>query len=295
MTVIPIRIKSGASSMTQYRTFCCYGDTRSGKTRFAGTFPNTVFISDASERGWVTLQTMPEEQFYHPGQGPVVLPVADQADMIYAMSVAERWVRLGYIDSVVIDSITFYAESWYQHEHQKMLAVAGAKGVDTRALFGALANHLANTRVQIHKWPCNVAWLALASAPDDDNPGGPMLSGKSRQRFPAGCDHIFYHRKWTGKDPDAEDQDKEVFEARTKAFGKNIGGGRDSGLLPDPIYYPTFREIAEHLSLAEFPPKVVPDDVLAAAVQSMPSITAAKPTTAAAAPSPATKPQTRTR
>lgn len=269
MTVIPIRIQSGASSMTKYRTFCCYGDTRVGKTRFMGTFPNVVVIADASERGWVTMDTMPPDALYHPGQGPIILPVADQADMIYALSVAERWVYAGYIDTVGIDSLTFYAESWFQAQWKKMVAVMGDKA-DTRSLYAALANHLSDTRQQIHRWPCNVVWTALAAPPDDDNPGGPMVSGKSRQRFPAGCDHILYHRKWTAQDPDTKEF-YEVFEARTKAFGKYLGGGRDNGMLPDPLNWPTFRLIAEHLNLPEFPPKLVPDSELTAAVQAMPS------------------------
>ena len=45
---LPIRIRPGAGdqSGTKYRTFCCYGNTRCGKTQFAATFPNPVFISD---------------------------------------------------------------------------------------------------------------------------------------------------------------------------------------------------------------------------------------------------------
>ncbi len=281
--------------MTDYRTFCCYGDTRSGKSRFAGTFPNAVFISDASERGWTTLETMPQEDFYCPGQGPVILPVSDQADMIYALSVAERWVRQGFIDSVVVDSITFYAWSWFQTELQKQIAAAGAKGSDTRALYGALANHLSNTRQQIHKWPCHVVWTALAAPPEDQQPGGPMLPGQSRRSFPAGCDHILYHNKWMAKEEDGTEV--EVYEVRTRAFGRYIGGGRDGGILPDPLSWPTFRLFAGHLNLREFPPKIVPDAELIAAVQQMPSTHAAPAAnkTIAPAKAPAAKPPVRTK
>lgn len=262
----PIVIRSGKTSMAQFRTFCSYGDTRCGKTFFAGTFPNALFISDASERGWTTLETMDENLFYHAGKGPVVLPVSDQTSMIMALAIAEEWVRKGWISTVVIDSLTFYAESWFQHELQKMLKNPGAagKGVDTRSLYGAMANHLSNTRVQIHKWPCHVVWLALAAPPDDTQLGGPMLSGKSRQRFPAGCDHIFYHRKWIAEDPDTKTP-VTVYEARTQAFERYIGGGRDGGMLPDPLPWPTFRGVAEYLGLPAWDPFHVPEDAIAAA------------------------------
>lgn len=293
--IVPISIQSGSSSMAQYRTFMCYGDTRTGKTRFAGTFPNAVFLSDASERGWTTLEHMPPEWFYHPGKGPEVLPVSDQAGMIQAMAIAEEWVRKGWIDTVVIDSLTFYAESWYQHEHQKMLQHAGSKGIDNRALYGAMANHLSSTRVQIHKWPCHVVWLALAAAPDELQPGGPMLSGKSRARFPAGCDHIFYHRKYEVP-AEGETEGYTVYEAQTKGFGRYIGGGRDGGLIPDVIPWPSFRQVAELLSLPEWDPKYVPDDVKAAlrvapAPAQLPAPTAAPKQQAKPAAKPPTRPR----
>lgn len=289
--IAPISIQSGASSMAQFRTFMCYGDTRTGKTRFAGTFPNALFLSDASERGWTTLEHMPPEQFYHAGKGPEVLPVSDQAGMIQAMTIAEQWVRNGWIDTVVIDSLTFYAESWFQHEHQKMVQNPGAKGVDNRALYGAMANHLSNTRVQIHKWPCHVVWLALAAPPDDMQPGGPMLSGKSRQRFPAGCDHIFYHRKYEAI---AEDNSAvTVFEAQTKGYERYIGGGRDGGVIPDVLPWPTFRTIAELLGLPEWEAKYVPEETKAALrTASVPP--AAQPPAHKAAP-PKARPPTRPR
>lgn len=262
----PIRIRSGASSMAQFRTFCCYGDTRVGKTYFAGSFPNTLFISDASERGWTTLEHMPEDHFYHSGKGPVVLPVADQQGMMVALTIAEDWVRKGWVTTVVVDSLTFYAESWYQHELQKMLkTISGSRGLDTRALYGAMANHLSNTRVQVHKWPCHVVWLALAAPPDDQQLGGPMLSGKSRQRFPAGCDYIFYHRKWIAEDPESK-APVTVYEARTQAYDRYLAGGRDGGLLPDPLAWPTFRTVADFLGLPEWEPADVPDDAFKHAV-----------------------------
>ncbi len=266
----PIRIKSGTSTMTQFRTFCSYGDTRTGKTRFAGTFPNALFISDASERGWTTLEHMAETDFYHPGHGPVILPVSNQTAMNHALVIAEDWVRRGWISSVVIDSLTFYAESWYQHELQKMLAAPGSKGPDVRSLYGALGNHLSNTRQIVHSWPCHVVWLALASAPADGESGGPMLTGKSKHRFPAGCDHIFYHRRYEAVDPDTQ-QPVMVFEARTQPYDRYIGGGRDNGLLPDPLVWPTFRTVAELLSLPEFPATSVPDSAISNAVASLPN------------------------
>lgn len=264
MSFTPIAIKSAEPSKANYRTFMCYGDTRTGKTRFAGTFPNALFIADKSERGWTTLETMPEDEFYHPGKPPLVFGVINRQEMTEALAKAEQLVKLGYIDTLVVDSLTFYAESWYQSELQATLAVPNAK-LDTRAMYGALSSHLADIRMQIHEWGCNVVWTALASPPEDGRLGGPMISGKSRERFPAGCDHIFRHYRWESTDEETK-QPVVGYSARTAPHDNYVGGGRDSGAIPDPFNWPTFKWVAHYLNLPEFEPKYVPEDVLTAPV-----------------------------
>jgi hypothetical protein len=289
----PITIKSGKSSHARFRTFMCYGDPRTGKTQFSGTFPNTVFISDATERGWTTLEEMDPNWLYHEDKGPVILPVHDQQTMTAAIAIAEEWVRKGWIDTIVMDSITFYAESWFQTEHRKMAASAGPKGVDTRGLYGAMANHLSYVQQQLHKLACNVVWLALAAAADENMPGGPMLSGKSRARFPARCDYIFYHRRYEGLNPARTEETPDepetvlVYEAQTSGFEKYMGGGRDGGKLPAALQYPSFRVIAEILSLPEYEPKHVPEAAKTAAAETLKIAAAPKVSTAA---KPADKP-----
>lgn len=260
MSFTPIAIKSGLPSKANNRTFMCYGDTRTGKTRFAGTFPNALFISDKSERGWTTLETMPGTDFYHADKPPVVLGVIDRQEMTEALAMAEHLIKLGLIDTLVVDSLTFYAESWYQSEQRKMISAANAK-LDTRALFGALSSHLADIRMQIHEWGCNVVWTALASPPEDGRMGGPMVSGKSRERFPAGCDHIFRHRRYDAVEEDGVTP-AVVYEARTCAADNYVGGGRDSGALPDTIPWPTYRTVAHYLGLPEAEPKTVDPKLL---------------------------------
>lgn len=258
MPVVPFQIRRGgnasATAITRYRTFFCYGVTRSGKTRFSGTFPNVLVIADASERGFTTLETMPEDDYYHPGNPPVVFPVRNQQEMTLALAIAERWVRAGLIDTVVIDSATYYANTYLTVEKMRSRAATGQ--VDTRALYGALAEHMANVRIQIHSWPCHVVWTALISPPDDNKPGGPALAGSSKDTFPAGCDHIFIHRVWEHPGYEATDTEPAqppytVFEARTKPYGKYIAGSRDGGRLPDPIFFPTFRSIVPDLGLID--------------------------------------------
>lgn len=252
MTITPIRIKSG-DRRTSYKSILSYGRSRSGKTRFAATFPRVRFLSDASERGWTTIETMPDECYYEPSVPPEVWPIDDSSQMAEALAMSKADVFAGKILSLAIDSLTFYADSHFAWLFQQAAKTAGSKPVDTRALYGALAQHLQNLRIDIHKWPCNVIWLALEKSPDSDNPqGGPLLTGQSAQKFPAGCDHVFYHRSYTGPgEVDGKVEQCRFYEMRTAPFGQYLAGGRDSGLLPDPIFDPSYRQLAEALDIPD--------------------------------------------
>lgn len=280
---------SGTETSSPYLTVLSYGHTRSGKTRFAATWPNAVVIADATERGWDTIVHMPAEDFYHPGQRPLVLPVSDQQEMSEALVAVEDWVARGLVDTVVIDSITFYAESWIS----AMQARARAANVKLEGwdIYAPLLEHLTALRKRVHGWRCNVVWLALAKDPGVRESGGPMLPGSSRSRFPPACNYVFYHRVY---DADAEGVDGKrekwrVYEAHNASYEGYIGGGRDNGKLGDSIHYPTYRLIAEKLSLPPFPPKVIPRDVVTAAFpgpNAQSSSSASSPARAAAAPRP---------
>lgn len=298
--VVPFRIRRGGNAvetaMTRYRTFFCYGATRHGKTRFTGTFPNVLVIADASERGYITLETMPEGDYYHPDNPPVVLPVKNQEQMSLALVIAERWVRAGFIETVVIDSATFYANTYLTVEKMRSRQAVGT--VDTRALYGALAEHMANLQIQIHSWPCHVVWTALISPPDDNKGGGPLIAGSSRDSFPARCDHIFIHRAWEAMSEATETEPAApytVYEIRTRPWGKYIAGSRDGGRLPDPIFYPTFRGLQADLGLVdvdgnpiEYAPKGVPDSDFNEAIAAFAALDA--PSATAPAVTPTAKP-----
>ena len=289
MTITPVIIQRGddsqPASSSPYVTVLSYGDTRTGKTRFAATFPNVVVIADAGERGWDTIVHMPADQFYHPGKAPLVLPVRDQAEMDAALAVVEQWVKAGLVDTVVIDSITFYADAWLQNVKRMY------KGeVDNFAVYGGLLDHLGYVRKVVHGWPCNVVWLALAAAPETKprRQGGPMLPGQSRDKFPPACNYCFYHRVYevtgdvTQEDGTVTKESWLVYEARTRMWEGYLAGGRDGGRLPDPLYYPTYRaSLAAPLGLPEFAPKDIPADVVAAAFPPTPPAATAAASTAA--------------
>lgn len=271
-----------AESSSPYLTVLSYGHTRSGKTRFAATWPNAVVIADATERGWDTIVHMKAEDFYHHGKRPIIIPVHNQQEMIEAIVLVEGWVKLGLVDTIVIDSITFYAESWLSTATAKAKA-AGAK-LEGWDLYSLLLNHLTDLRKQVHGLLCNVVWLALAKDPDKKETGGPMLPGSSRLRFPPACNYVFYHRKYANE-VEGEGGVKtvqQVYEAHNSMYEGYIAGGRDNGKLGDSVYYPAYWQLADKLGLPPFQPKVVPPELIAAASEEKPAAgatTASKPAT----------------
>jgi hypothetical protein len=262
-TIVPVRIKKG-DQRAHYKTVLSYGRSRSGKTRWLGTWPRPLVLAEASERGWTTFETMPIEEFYEPDvddsgdplHAPIVWPVESAAQMQEGIDAAEALVLSGEVQTIGIDSLTFYQDAYFASIKERAIKSNPGKQLDTRALYGNLADHIHSLRQRIHRWPCNVVWLALELAPSPDSPtGGPMLTGKTKERFPAGCDFVFYHESYSL--PSAEEAGKNdlFFEMHTRPFNRWLAGGRDSGLLEPSIFLPCYRTFAAQLGL--------PDDALA--------------------------------
>lgn len=242
-------------------TVLSYGHSRSGKTRFAGTWPRPLFLSDATESGWTTLGYMSRDALYEADRPPVVWAIEKVPDMFQALKDAEPLIKRGEIQTVVVDSLTFYQDLFLNYMER---ATSGR--TDARQLFGKLASHLKELREQVHLLGTNVVWLALAKDPGEDQPvGGPMLTGQNAAKFAAGCDYLFYHRSIsTGGNLQ--------WEIRTRKWTSYAAGGRDEGVLADPLAYAsnddagneimvpdcTYRTLAE--SLGVLTPSAPTDD-----------------------------------
>lgn len=230
-------------------------------TRFAGTWPRPLFLSDNSEGGWETLRNMDREAWYEPDVSPKVWAMEKAEDMGQAIATIDKICRgesqtvagttykAGDIQTIVIDSLTFYADSYLT-----ALERSGAK--DMRQIYQRLGQHLREVMVRVHELPVNVVWICLEKAPDEDNPstGGVLVAGQTRDKAPARCDYWLYHRSFT-RNP----QFGPEYEVRTKKFGPWPAGGRDEGALPDPLSRQaedgtlttdcTYRAVAEALGI----------------------------------------------
>lgn len=277
------------SQPEKFRRITClsYGHSRSGKTRFAGTWPRPLFLSDATESGWTTLTNMDRQAMYEPNRVPQVWAIENITDMFKALKDVEPLVKRGEIQTLVIDSLTFYQDLFVNYAER---ALAGR--ANPREVFGKLAAHLKELREQVHLIGTNVVWLALAKDPGEDQPiGGPMLTGQNAAKFAAGCDYLFYHRSYQ-----STPTSKVQWEIRTRKYINYAAGGRDEGLLPDPLGYmsindedgsQTFVGDCTYRTLAEALGVLAPDPGDAVPVEAAPEAPEAPEAPAApAAPSP---------
>lgn len=218
-------------------TLLLYGDMRSGKTRFAATMPRPLFLSEYSEGGWTTIQTMDRSLWHEPDYPPLVWTIENVADLTLLIAKARDLIKSGRVQTVVVDSITFYADLYLAFLTQGLLP----EKQDPRQIYGKLGVHLREKRVEVHRLGVNVAWLALAADADEDHPNiRPMIPGKEGAKFGAGCSFILYFRKIKAvRDGGAP---KEHFDIYTRNEGKAVAGGRDGGTLPSPLPGNTYRE-----------------------------------------------------
>lgn len=217
-------------------TVLSYGDMRSGKTRWAATWPRPLFLADASEGGWTTIRSMDSQVFWEPNRTPRVWAIETAADMMQSLTDVEPLIKAGEVQTIVIDSLTFYNDLYLAMLCR--VAAQGNRQPDMRRIYGNLGQHLRELRIRVHGLGVNVIWLCLAKTPDDSYPvGGPMISGQQAQKFSAGCDYIFYHRAYQ-----PSPNDPHYFEIRTRRWGQYPAGGRDEFQLSDPLGYWTKEE-----------------------------------------------------
>jgi hypothetical protein len=188
-----IDLKATDVGVMPINTFLCYGDTRSGKTTWAGTFPRPLFLSDVTEKGFESLrddnwndEATPRFEENVP---PIVWGIETEADFVQCLERAKPLIQSGRIKSIWLDSISFYSDLILNSILMRQTKV------DMRKAYGDLGIHLRNVRIQGHALGVNFGWLALARHPEEDDPvGRPLIPGQQSDKFSAGCDFIFHFR-----------------------------------------------------------------------------------------------------
>ncbi len=219
------------SSVDDQYTVLVHGDTGSGKTFFSSSWPDALFLSASDEKGWETIRWMDSSRFYD-GIRPRVWKLQKATDLVDAHRDAQPLINRGEVKTIVVDSLTFWVDMFYDH----LLNQAGASK-DNRQIYGMLGDHLRNVRIKFHALKCNIIWLCTTRQPDENNKlAVPEIKGKSAFTYPAGCKYVWYMRS-------QQDGKQTSFYLHTKKYGNVLARGRDGGRLPDPIYDPTYLKI----------------------------------------------------
>lgn len=234
-----IQIISPTELIKPARITCClYGESRSGKTEFAATWPNPIFISDGTEGGYITIRRMDKSKFFD--QPPKVIEVFTTQDIYAAVTLIEDTAKKtpGKYATVVIDSLSFI---------QDLVLDELASTRDKWEMYGKLKDIVRRLMIRIHqigqeaKKPMNVVWIALADSGSETKTAGPLLIGQMRDKVPAAC-NVLLHQVTRSLKP----TEPPVFETRTKAFNGFPAGSR-IGDLPDPLPTSTYKSLVATL------------------------------------------------
>jgi AAA domain-containing protein len=225
-----------------FDTYLMYGNTRSGKTHFAATFPRPFVIADVAEGGWQTVRAMNRNLWFEPDIEPMIKGIDQMNDVIQMSPMIDQLIATGRIRTIVFDALSFYTD--FMLAQMTNVMAGSGKPVDNRQLYGQLGVHLRELRQTMHLKGVNVVWLCLAKHPDEDDPkGGPMIPGKQGDKFAAGVDYLWYFKN------DVKRQNgkivEETYNIYTRQFGVYIAGHRlgvNADLLPD-IFTGTYADL----------------------------------------------------
>lgn len=224
-----------------------YGPIGTGKTTFASTFPNPVFLSAGNEGGDTTLR------FCAPNS---IIPISSTADMKEAIGYikANGKAKHGW-RTIVLDSITYYSDLFIQETTQM-----GTKAMRTQD-WGLLDLHLQKWLLPVlMSMPFHVVWIALeeqTKGADGQVVGfEPMLYGKTKAKLPGSCD--FMCRSFTRQVRDANSKLVTEYLLRTVPTDGAPARGRFGQAFSDGVLPAHFGAIAQRIGkyIGEEPAKV---------------------------------------
>ena len=209
-----------------------YGESGSGKTQAASTFPRPLFVQPSNEGSMATLA----------GQDFPYVEVKDLRDMTDVVNTLEadytRSPDKFPYDTIVFESLTHYIDLVIED-----LTSGGTRPMDQQK-WGTIASHLRNIGVRMRNMEVNVVYIALSES--DDAGGGPVIPGKSAIKIPAACDVVGYCQAGTAK---AGSQTKEpTYKVYFRRYGGFFARSRFKGVPPEVENFRFDKHIKPYLS-----------------------------------------------
>lgn len=175
-----------------------YGDTGSGKTTAAATFPNPVFILPKNEGSIATLRGL-DVPYYEVvdlnskverGVGGMTQIIKELEDTYFTDPDAFPF------DTIVIESISHYADLVVED-----LTNGGQTMMDQQK-WGKLQAHMRNLQSRLRNLDVHVVFTALAKIDKNDDKvviGEPLIQGQTAKKLPSSCDVIGYCEEVSAK------------------------------------------------------------------------------------------------
>jgi len=233
-----IQFLDAATMPRQPLRMILYGETRAGKTFASASAPRPLFLSAGLEGGDKTLRSF---------SGVKVCPIFSSAEMLEAIDRIAK--EPSSCDTVVVDSITFYADMYIAELVQKN------RGPMRLQDWGLLENHIGKMLLpRLHKLPQHVIWIALEQTEKDESNGavgrvGPMIQGKLARKLPAVTDMIARQARMPLKCQDGVVREMPVWQVAPQMTpqGPILAGGRFGNVFPEGWIMPTWAALIERI------------------------------------------------
>lgn len=165
-----------------------YGDTGSGKTSAAATFPRPLFLVPKSENSVTTLggRNFPFFQIVD-RSSPLKGGIGGLEKILSAIETDyEKDPGNFPFDTIVFDAMTHYAELVLDE------LTEGNKVPMDRQKYERLAAHFRNIHARLSEMQIHVVYCALAKWDEKTDKGSAYLSGKSGDIIPSACE-VYAH------------------------------------------------------------------------------------------------------
>jgi len=181
--------KNAADLKEPWLHWFLYGDSGSGKTTAASTFPNPLFLVPSNERSITTLAGQDISYIEITGQnGPLREGVGGLEATLTALEALYRKDPEEFpYDTIVLESLTHYVALV-----QEEMTERNSRPMEQRQ-WGLLGAHMRNIQTRLRNMEVHVVYTALASLKQDDAgtlTGGPLIPGQSAVKLPSACDVI---------------------------------------------------------------------------------------------------------
>lgn len=257
-----------------------YGWPGTWKTTVLGQFPRALFLSIGAEGGDDALAFLPE---LYGRPAPIAYDITSTQMLLDRVRYIESdHKRITHPDTgevgiatVVVDSMTFYADLWVAELmglKDNMAKATGGKHAEsitlTRRDWGNLGMHIRDIAMRLHNTGLNVWWTSLAREKYSDESKGdavlesydPYVKGEAASKLPGMCKMILFADKVSVSSPTQENPGRRVsvpvWHSAPTRLAKlprhKYGPAFPNGVVADPEYgnLPTFK--AFHNAIPQF-------------------------------------------